>query len=51
MANKKVDISSHLPWKFNFETFDFETFDFEKSKSSVIERVVERGSLEDGQAI
>ena len=46
MINQEVKISRHLLWEFNLQTFDFE-----KSKSIVIERVVERGSLQDWRAI
>jgi len=42
---KKIEnspISRHLLWEYNLSTFDFD-----RSKKVVIERVIERGSLED----
>ncbi len=35
-------ISSHLLWEYNLDDFDFD-----RSQKIVIERVIERGSLED----
>ena len=41
-----ISISKHLLWEF-----DLDSFDFNKSRFLVIERVVERGNLEDWQII
>ena len=39
---RKINISSHLLWEY-----DLATFDFDRSAFIVIERVIERGTLED----
>ena len=41
---KKYKFPVHLLWEYNLSTFDFE-----KSKKVVIERIIERGRLEDWQ--
>ena len=41
-----ISISSHLLWEYNLATFDYD-----RSKSIVIERVIQRGTLEDWQEI
>ncbi len=41
-----ISISPHLLWEYNLATFDFD-----RSKSIVIERVIQRGTLEDWQEI
>ncbi|MCB9294044.1 MAG: hypothetical protein H6559_13135 [Lewinellaceae bacterium] len=41
-TKKQPRISRHLLWEY-----DISTFDFGKSKRVVIERVIERGTLED----
>lgn len=40
------DISRHLLWEY-----DLETFDYDRSKRVVIERVIERGTLDDWREI
>lgn len=45
-TNLVSKISAHLLWEF-----DLNSFDYEKSKSIVIERVIERGNLKDWQII
>ncbi|MEN0002676.1 MAG: hypothetical protein AAF798_00985 [Bacteroidota bacterium] len=41
-----LPISPHLLWEY-----DLATFDFERSQSIVIERVIERGNLQDWRTI
>lgn len=41
-----LEISPHLLWEY-----DLSTFDYDRSKSVVIERVIERGNLKDWQEI
>lgn len=41
-----LPISAHLLWEY-----DLSTFDFQNSKSIVIERVIERGNLQDWRII
>ncbi|MCO6491460.1 MAG: hypothetical protein J5I98_23790 [Phaeodactylibacter sp.] len=41
-AKKRPCISPHLLWEY-----DLSSFDFDKSKRVVIERVIERGTLDD----
>ncbi len=42
MESKLSPISKYLLWEFNLNTFDFE-----RSKKLVIERVIQRGTLDD----
>ena len=46
MDVQQPHIASHLLWEY-----DLDTFDYQASRSIVIERVIERGRLEDWKAI
>ena len=46
MEATKPHIAAHLLWEY-----DLGSFDFNASRNLVIERVIERGSLEDWRAI
>lgn len=46
MNEKRTLVSPHLLWEYNLDTFDYIN-----SKSIVIERVIERGNLEDWKSI
>lgn len=46
MEVKQLEIASHLLWEF-----DLSTFDYQASRKIVIERVIERGNLEDWRAM
>lgn len=41
-----INISPHLLWEYNLATFNYD-----RSKKVVIERVIQRGTLEDWQQI
>jgi hypothetical protein len=46
LVEKPFPLPRHLLWKY-----DFETFDFDRSYKIVIERVVQRGNMDDWRNI
>lgn len=46
LVGKPFQLPKHLLWEY-----DFDTFDFEKGYKVVIERVVQRGNMDDWKSI